>query len=189
MSGAKFPANGYNRLTRPLISDGRQSVSSPCRVPSRLQQWHRMFLCGQPIYRAVWYHAGWRSGNPLNIKAFFQVSYFYNGNSHSNETASYKEPPVALRWQPAWFWLHYTYRHAPLERHIYLHYEMRLEMTFPFPNFNGCSVEIWDWIITFTPTRYLTCHYLSMLGLKLRHAAKTGHRKARLVWKWQTTFW
>ena len=25
------------------------------------------------------------------------------------------------------------------------------EITYPFPNFNGCSVEVWEWIINFIP--------------------------------------
>ena len=24
------------------------------------------------------------------------------------------------------------------------------EMTYPFPNFNGCTVEVWEWISDFT---------------------------------------
>ena len=25
------------------------------------------------------------------------------------------------------------------------------EITYPFPNFNGCTVEVWEWIINFMP--------------------------------------
>ena len=29
----------------------------------------------------------------------------------------------------------------------YIHYKMWQEITYPFPNFNGCNVEVWEWII------------------------------------------
>ena len=38
------------------------------------------------------------------------------------------------------------------------------EITYPFPNFSRCTVEVWEWIRD----------YLSMLGLKLIHISKTG---------------
>ena len=40
------------------------------------------------------------------------------------------------------------------------------ENTYPFTNFNGCTIEVWEWISTF-PIVYLACDYLSMLQ-KLR---------------------
>ena len=48
------------------------------------------------------------------------------------------------------------------------------EITNPFPNFNGCTVEFWEWRGNFKSTLYYGCNYLSMLGLKLNHAAKRG---------------
>ena len=33
----------------------------------------------------------------------------------------------------------------------YIHYDMRGETTYPFPNFNGCTVEVWKLISSFTP--------------------------------------
>ena len=30
--------------------------------------------------------------------------------------------------------------------------EVRDEITYPFPNFNVCTVEVWEWISNFTPT-------------------------------------
>ena len=32
-----------------------------------------------------------------------------------------------------------------------IHYEVWDEITYPFPNFNGCSVEVWEWISNFIP--------------------------------------
>ena len=48
------------------------------------------------------------------------------------------------------------------------------EITYPFPNFNGCTVGVWEWISNFTPSHYWVCDYLSMLGLKLKHLSKKG---------------
>ena len=40
----------------------------------------------------------------------------------------------------------------------------------PFPNFNGCTVEVWELISNFIPHLWTYgCNYLSMLGLKLIH--------------------
>ena len=69
------------------------------------------------------------------------------------------------------------------------------KITCPFPNFNGCTVEVWEWISNFIPhftrhvityhwslgmdkwlhlTFYQICNYLSMPGLKLNHVSKKG---------------
>ena len=28
----------------------------------------------------------------------------------------------------------------------YIHYNIWYEISYPFPNFNGCTVEVWEWI-------------------------------------------
>ena len=33
----------------------------------------------------------------------------------------------------------------------YIHYNVCNKITYPFPNFNGCTVEVWEWISNFTP--------------------------------------
>ena len=33
----------------------------------------------------------------------------------------------------------------------YIHSKVWDDFFYPFPNFNGCTVEIWEWIIYFTP--------------------------------------
>ena len=43
----------------------------------------------------------------------------------------------------------------------------------PFPNFNGCTVEVWEWISNFI-TLYNGCNYLSMLRLQSNHVSKRG---------------
>ena len=48
------------------------------------------------------------------------------------------------------------------------------EITYPFPKFNGCTAEVWEWISKFTSPLYNDCDYLSMLGLQLNHVSKGG---------------
>ena len=49
------------------------------------------------------------------------------------------------------------------------------EISYQFPNFNGATVEVWEWINH--PTLDNGCDYLSMQGLKVTHVHKTNHRK------------
>ena len=53
------------------------------------------------------------------------------------------------------------------------------EITYPFANFNGATVEIWEWISNSIP-HYQACDYLYMLGLKLNHVIKGQPRKS--IW-------
>ena len=41
----------------------------------------------------------------------------------------------------------------------YIHYEMWDEITFLFPNFNGCTIEVWEWIHNFIP--HFTGHVIT----------------------------
>ena len=43
-----------------------------------------------------------------------------------------------LTWIPAWI-------------SNYIHYKVWDEITYPFPNFNSCTVEVWEWISNFIP--------------------------------------
>ena len=58
------------------------------------------------------------------------------------------------------------------------------EITYPFPNFNGCMVEAWE----YEPTIYNWCNYWSILGLKLNHVSKTApdiwHKKRFFSFTW-----
>ena len=59
----------------------------------------------------------------------------------------------------------------------YSHYHAWDEITYPFPNFNGCTVEIWEWISNlmttqFHPTLCWSCDYLCMLVSNLIHISK-----------------
>ena len=45
------------------------------------------------------------------------------------------------------------------------------ESIYPFPNFNGATVEVWEWISNFIP------HLLEMGRLKSLHVSKEGHGK------------
>ena len=50
------------------------------------------------------------------------------------------------------------------------------EITYPFPNFNGFTVEVWEWICDFVPHNLTYEDDLSMLRLKLIHVSKSGPR-------------
>ena len=47
------------------------------------------------------------------------------------------------------------------------------EITYPFPNFNGCTIEVWEWISNFIPP-YDGCNYVSTMRLKLIHITEKG---------------
>ena len=47
------------------------------------------------------------------------------------------------------------------------------EITYPFPNFSGCTVKVWEWI--FNPTLYNGHNYLPILELMLNPVSKKGH--------------
>ena len=56
----------------------------------------------------------------------------------------------------------------------YIHYNVWDEITYPFPNFNICTVEVCKCVCNLT--HYYGCDYLSMLVLKLIHVSIRGHR-------------
>ena len=41
----------------------------------------------------------------------------------------------------------------------YIHFKAWDEITYPFPNFNGCTIEVWEWISNFIP--YFTGHMIT----------------------------
>ena len=53
------------------------------------------------------------------------------------------------------------YKHALILAQIsnYTHYKVRDEITYPFPNFNGATAEVWEWISNFTP--HFTRHVIT----------------------------
>ena len=48
--------------------------------------------------------------------------------------------------------------------------KVRDGITYPFPNFNRVTVEVWE----YRPSSYWACDYLSMLGSKLTNVIKRG---------------
>ena len=53
--------------------------------------------------------------------------------------------------------------------------KMWYEITYPFPNLYGATVEVWEWIRNFIPYFiYKGSNYLSMLGFKLMQVNKKG---------------
>ena len=53
-----------------------------------------------------------------------------------------------VTWIPAWI-------------SDYIHYKVWDEITYSFPNFNSCTVEVWEWISNFTP--HFTGHVITYL--------------------------
>ena len=75
---------------------------------------------------------------------------------------------ISHQWGPV---SHYCYQGPPLLACISnnIHYKVWYEVTYPFPNFNGVTVEVYEWASNFIP-RFIECgDYLSMLGFKLIH--------------------
>ena len=55
---------------------------------------------------------------------------------------------------------------------------MWYDIASPFPNFNGCIVEVWEWIINFI-LFYNIFNYTSILGSTLIHVSKGGRGVVR----------
>ena len=77
--------------------------------------------------------------------------------------------------------------------------EMWDEITHQFPNFNGFTVEVWEWISNFIPHFVMGVIMQSMLGLKLISVCKRApglQEKGqsvggdpKMIWKkWKTNF-
>ena len=60
----------------------------------------------------------------------------------------------------------------PVRISNYIQYKVRDDISHPFLNLNGATVEVWEWVKCFHHTLYWACDYLSMLGLKLIHVNK-----------------
>ena len=56
----------------------------------------------------------------------------------------------------------------------YIHYKVWNEITYPFWNSNGCTVDVLEWITKFHPTLYRACDHLSMLGFKTQSVLVKG---------------
>ena len=60
----------------------------------------------------------------------------------------------------------------------------RMKIIYPFPNFRGASIEVWEWISNFIDAKlYWACDYLSVLGLNLIHSKRRQNGRHS-----QTTF-
>ena len=51
--------------------------------------------------------------------------------------------------------------------------KVRDGISYPFPNTNDCTVEVWEWISNFIPL-YDGCNYAPLLKFKLNHVCKRG---------------
>ena len=50
-----------------------------------------------------------------------------------------------------------------------------INVTYPFLNFRGATVEVVEWMSNFHAALFSACNYLPVLGLKLIHVCKMGH--------------
>ena len=80
-------------------------------------------------------------------------------------------------WDP-FYWRELTLISAWITN--YIHCKVWAEITYQFPNFNGCTAEVWKWISNFV-TLYQACNYLSILGLKLNHVNKRGYWSCQVI--------
>ena len=55
----------------------------------------------------------------------------------------------------------------------YSHYKLWNEITHPFPNFNGYTVEVWEWISNFI--QYFIAHVIHALSIDLDPVWKINH--------------
>ena len=46
------------------------------------------------------------------------------------------------------------------------------EITYPFPNFNGCTVEVWEWISNFTPHFIIDVITYPCSGIKMKQCGE-----------------
>ena len=55
------------------------------------------------------------------------------------------------------------------------------EITYPFPNFNGCTVEVWEWMSNFMPhlIGFVSTYHAGIKRLKLIHVSKRDHIKLK----------
>ena len=56
-----------------------------------------------------------------------------------------------------------------------IHFNVWDEITYPFSNFNGETVEVSEWISKFTSLN-CACDYLPIVGLQLMRVSKRGNR-------------
>ena len=54
----------------------------------------------------------------------------------------------------------------------YIHYKVWDEITYLFPNFNGATVEVWEWISDFIPDFNVYVITYPSCDLKLNHVSK-----------------
>ena len=78
-----------------------------------------------------------RSNYYTKCPSFMFVSVCQYGTDYGCQPCQ-QEPPLRLIWIPAWI-------------SDYTHFKVWNEITYPFPNFNSCTIEVWEWISNFIP--------------------------------------
>ena len=65
----------------------------------------------------------------------------------------------------------------------YIHYKVWDEITYPFPNFNGVTVEVWEWISNFIPC-FLSMWFLIHAGIILKGATGDVSMIYLMAWRY-----
>ena len=141
-----------NKLPRTNIVKGDSSVYQKWNVKSRNDRFSdtdpfKSFTdhCGRPIYRLNW--------------QVFEIQYgLYHRGISNNSTA--------CRGLSLLMWINFN---PNMDKQSYTRWSVGCSITYPFPNFNGCTVEVWEWISNSIFTYYDKYNYLSTLELKLIH--------------------
>ena len=69
----------------------------------------------------------------------------------------------------------------------YIHYKVWDEITHPFPNFKGCTVEVWEWISNFispsnTGSVYIYIYIWPEISTLCLQMSYPGHQQAECCW-------
>ena len=116
----------------------------------------------------------------LSVPGFFK---FMLGpiiiSSNAYETVRLKEPD--LGWHQGallLIWINFNPRLSLIPTWINNHIPSKAwdEITSPFPNFNGCTVQVTEWISNFKPHFIIDVILLIHVGLKLIHVNEWGPR-------------
>ena len=56
------------------------------------------------------------------------------------------------------------------------------EITYPFPNFNSCTIEVWEWISNFIP--HFTGYVITQKQISVKFQTKYEHfNSGKSTWK------
>ena len=132
--------NDQNRMLKsrlPACSVGNSHRSAGPR-PTTLEEPRELFVDFSSIL-GLWFEIqGMRTYNILTEFQALSACAIFKEVKNSTLTPFTNIIEHGLTLIPAW-----------VSNHI--HYQVWDEITYPFPNFNSCTVEVWEWISNFIP--------------------------------------